>query len=77
MAFTPEQQSQIDMQTEIMNIQLQNQLQLQSKQAKIDAVRLARETLTENSRSKPVDARDISAQDIIDFAETLVTYIES
>lgn len=77
MAFSPEQQAQLDLQTEIINIQQQNQLALQSKQAKIDAVRLAKETLIENSRSKPVDSRDISAQDIISFAETLVNYIEN
>lgn len=77
MAFTPEQQAQIDLHSEMMNIQHQNQLAIQLKQAKIDAVRLAKETLIENSRSKPVDSRDISAQDIINFAETLVTYIEN
>lgn len=77
MAFTPEQQAQIDVQLEIINAQQQNQLQLQSKQAKIDAVRLAKETLIENSRSKPVDSRDIAAQDIINFAETLIAYIEN
>ena len=77
MALTPEQQENLDLQTQIINVQQQNQLVLQAKQAKIEAVRLAKETLIENSRSKPVDSRDISAQDIISFAETLVNYIEN
>lgn len=77
MALTPEQQENLDLQTQIINVQQQNQLVLQAKQAKIEAVRLAKETLIENSRSKPVDSRDISAQDIINFAETLVNYIEN
>ena len=47
----------------------------QAKQIKLEAVRLAKETLLENARSKPVDARDVSAADVQAFAQTLVSYI--
>ena len=77
MALTPEQQDQLDMQLTIINHQNNSQLAIQNKQARIEAVRMAKETLIENSRSKPVDSRDISAQDIIDFAQPLVNYIEN
>lgn len=53
------------------------QAELQAKQAKLDAVRLAKEVLLENSRSKPVDSRDVSAAEITAFAETLVAYVNA
>lgn len=53
------------------------QAALQAKQAKLDAVRLAKEVLLENSRSKPVDSRDVSAAEITAFAETLVAYVNA
>lgn len=46
-----------------------------AKQARLDAIRMAKETLVENARSKPVDARDITASDITAFADTLIAYI--
>lgn len=46
-----------------------------AKQARLEAIRMAKETLVENARSKPVDARDITAADITAFADTLVAYI--
>ena len=77
MALTTDQQAQIDVQTAIQNAQHANQMALQAKQAKLDAVRMAKETLIENARSKAVDARDVSASDITSFAEVLNTYINS
>ncbi len=50
---------------------------LQAKQAKLEAVRLAKEVLIENARSKPVDSRDVSAAEITAFAETLVAYVNA
>ena len=55
--------------------QAAGQSELFTKQARLEAVRLAKETLIENARSKPVDARDVSAADIQAFAQTLVAYI--
>lgn len=71
MALTPEQQEQIEMQTALEAIRTQSD----NKMRRLEAVRLAKETLIENARSKPVDARDVSASDITSFADTLVSYI--
>jgi hypothetical protein len=88
MALTPEQQSNLDFQNAINEITTQqqlalesarhaNQLAAQSKQAKLEAVRLAKEVLIENARSKAVDSRDVAAADIATFAQTLVAYIDA
>jgi len=76
MALTVEQQSQVDIADAIENTRHTNQMVIQAKQAKLEAVRLAKEVLIENARSKPVDSRDVTAADITTFAGVLVTYIE-
>lgn len=45
------------------------------KQARLEAIRMAKETLLENARSKPVDSRDVTAADITAFADTLLAYV--
>ena len=75
--FTPEQQSQVDVQIAIENARHANQLEMQAKQAKLEAIRLAKETLIENARSKPTDARDVAAADITAFADALVASINA
>ena len=56
-------------QLEFENTRHANQLELQLRTAKFDAIRLAKETLVENARNKPVDTRDVTAEDINKFAE--------
>lgn len=73
MALNDEQQFQLDLE----NARMANHLALESKRAKLEAVRLAQQTLVENSRNKPVDSRDISASDITAYANTLVAYINN
>ena len=79
MAFTPEQQLQIDLQVApqmvVENVRQTNLLEIENRRAKLDMVRLARDTLIENSRSKPVDSRDVSAEDIKNYAQSLMNYI--
>ena len=86
MALTAEQQSQLDFRLAEQESQLQiqnateavrhaNQLELEARRAKLEAVRLAKETLLENARSKPVESRDVSAADIQAFAQILESYI--
>ena len=77
MALTPEQQAQVDIADAMENNRHTNQMALQAKQAKLEAVRLAKEVLLENARSKAVDARDVAAADITAFAGTLVAYIDA
>ena len=68
MALTAEQQSQIEYEMALFNAR-------EVARTKIEMVRLAKEVLTENASSKPVDSRDVSAADIQAFAQTLVSYI--
>ena len=77
MALTTEQQSQVDISNAIEAARHTNQMALQTKQAKLEAVRLAQQTLIENARSKAVDSRDVAAADITAFAQTLVAYIDA
>jgi hypothetical protein len=77
MALTPEQQATVDIQVAVENVRHANQLAAQTKLARLESVRLAKEVLIENARSKPVDARDVSAEDITAFAGTLATYIDA
>jgi hypothetical protein len=77
MALTTEQQAQVDISDAIDATRHANQMALQAKQAKLEAVRLAQQTLIENARSKAVDSRDVAAADITAFAQTLVAYIDA
>ena len=88
MALTAEQHSQLDFQVAsnalnqeqqiaLENLRAANQAAAQAKQAKLDAVRLAKEVLIENARSKAVDSRDVAAADITAFATTLIAYIDA
>lgn len=77
MALTPEQQSQVDLQEALDAGRRAHELAVEQRRARLEAVRLAKETLVENARSKPVDSRDVSAQDITNYATTLVDYINS
>jgi len=77
MALTAEQQAQVDVSNAIESTRHANQMALQAKQAKLEAVRLAKEVLIENARSKAVDSRDVAAADITAFAGTLVAYIDA
>lgn len=72
MALTTEQQFQLDLE----NARHANQMAAEAKRTKLEAVRLAKETLIENARSKPVDGRDVTAADITAFAQTLVAYVD-
>ena len=64
MALTPEQQEQLDF-----------QFAQQAPQQKMELVRLARDVVIQNALSKPVEERDVSADDIIAFATALNTYV--
>ena len=79
MALTAEQQSQVDVQVAIdaarhtQQLALQtNQIAAETRRNKMEAIRLAKETLLENARSKAVGERDVTAADITAFADTLV-----
>ena len=73
MALDAQQQFQLDLE----NARHANQMAAQAKQAKLEVVRLAKETLLENARSKPVDTREVTAADITAFAAALEAYVNA
>ena len=50
---------------------------MESRRANLEAIRLAKETLIENARSKPADSRDVTPADITAFADALVASINA
>jgi hypothetical protein len=77
MALTPEQQAQVDVHAAIENIRIAGQAAAEARRERLEAVRLAKEVLIENARSKAVDSRDVTAVDITAFANTLVAYVSA
>lgn len=75
MALTPEQQAQIEFQDAIESSRRAHEIAMDRRRSRLEAIRLAKETLIENARSKPVDSRDITAEDITGFATQLDTYV--
>jgi DNA-binding ferritin-like protein (Dps family) len=66
MALSIEQQAQIELQNGI-----------QARQNKLEAIRMAKDVLIENARSKPVESREVTAADITAFADALVASINA
>lgn len=77
MALTDEQRAQFEAQASIEQLRQTTQAQISERQLKFEAVRLAKEVLLENTRSKPADARDVTAADITAFAQVLVVYLDA
>lgn len=88
MALTAEQQANVEIQIAVDNARHNNMLALEeqrskndaeneSKRRKLESVRMAKDVLLENSRSKPVDSREITVEDIISFAQTIENYVKS
>lgn len=77
MAFTTEQQAAFDIQKEINTLNQTHQVQMELKRSKLEAVRLAKEVLTENRRSLPVGEREVTASEITTFADTIINYVNN
>jgi len=77
MALTTEQQQQVDVQIAVEADRFTKQEALEGKRAKLEAIRMARKTLTENNRSKPADSREVTAADITAFAAALMAYVNA
>lgn len=76
MALTPEMQAQVDMQKAIEDNRAANQAAQEAARAKLEAVRMAKEILVENRRTKPAaEASDITAAAVTTMADELVSYI--
>ena len=81
MVLTPEQQAMMDSQIAVQQAEeagrREHELAMELRRIKLEAVRLAKETLIENARSKPVDGRDVAATEIATFAQVLVAYVDA
>ncbi len=77
MALTTEQQAQLELQDAMDSGRRTHELLMDNRRMKLEAIRMAKETLIENARSKPVDSRDVTASDIITFSNALVAAIDA
>ena len=78
MALTPEMQATVDMQNAIEDNRAANQAAAEAKRAKLEALRIAKEVLVENRRTKTAaEATDINDADITNFASVLVEFVNS
>jgi Arc/MetJ-type ribon-helix-helix transcriptional regulator len=77
MALTTEQIDQIAYQEASDAGRRAHEMAMESRRAKLEAIRLAKETLIENARSKPADSRDVTPADITAFADALVASISA
>ena len=77
MALTTEQIDQIAYQEASEAGRRAHEIAMESRRAKLEAIRLAKETLIENARSKPADSRDVTPANITAFADALVASISA
>ena len=78
MALSPEMQAQVDQQNAIENNRSANQAAAEVKRAKLEALRIAKEVLVENRRTKTAaEAVDIDDADITNFAAALTAFVNS
>ena len=75
MALTAEQQAEIELQEARDAGRRAQELVMENARARAEAIRLAKETLIENDRSKAVGERGVTAADITAFADTLNAYV--
>jgi hypothetical protein len=62
-------------QQEIENARREHEKDMEARRAKLELIRLAKETLTENARNKPAEEAVITAAEITTFAQELANYV--
>lgn len=62
---------------EIENTRHANQLELEKLRINFEILRLSKDVILENSKTKPVDSRDISSDDVKNFATQLKSFTNS
>lgn len=76
MALPPEMQAQIEMNKAMEENRAATQASLEAARAKLESVRMAKEILIENRRTKPAaEASDITAEAVTAMAEDIATYV--
>ena len=78
MALTPEQQSQLEYESAVEASRAVTSEAADSRRAKLEMVRAAKEILVENRRTQPAaESTDISASSVIILAEELIEFVNS
>lgn len=77
MAFTPEQERELNLQMEVENARHANNMIAEVKRTRLELIRLSKEVLIENARNKPTEESAISAADITAFAAQLADYVDA
>ena len=78
MALSPEMQAQVDQHNAMEDHRAANQAAAEAKRAKLEALRIAKEVLVENRRTKTAaEAADIDDEDITNFATALTAFVNS
>ena len=83
MALTEEMQAQqaaqraleLASQQETEKARREHEQEMEARRAKLELIRLAKETLIENARNKPVGEAAITAAEITTFAQELTNYV--
>lgn len=79
MALTEEMQAQQvaqrAMHLETETARREHEQEMEARRAKLELIRLAKETLIENARNKPADESIVTATEIAAFAEELAQHI--
>jgi hypothetical protein len=71
MALTEEMQAQLDAQQANEAARREHEKDMEGRRAKLELLRMAKETLVENARNKPVDEAGVTAAAIVAFANEL------
>jgi len=78
MALSAEQQAQVDVSNAIEDNRAANQAAAEAKRAKLEALRIAKEVIVENRRTKTAaEAVDIDDADVTNFAAALTAFVNS
>ena len=73
MDYTADQQFQLELE----NTRYANMASMEIKRARLESLRLAKEILAENARNKPMGEGEVSAEDIIAFADKLFAHLDA
>jgi hypothetical protein len=70
-----QQAAQMAAQRETEQARREHEQEMEARRAKLELIRLAKETLIENARNKPVGEAAITAAEITAFAQELTNYV--
>lgn len=70
-------QSQAESQRHLNSLELEaKRNEFEAKRGRLELIRLAKEVLVENNRSLPADSSGVTAEQIIEFANKLSSYVD-